>query len=116
MKIIIIYINFVCIALIYFRLNNLESLSIEIEEKVSKALAKISRLSDQNEDLEKKLNVALSKNSDNEEIIESMKEKYKALKIASAIAGSDHKSIGETKIEINSLIREVDYCISQLSD
>tara|TARA_B100000427_G_scaffold111306_1_gene92300 strand:- start:12 stop:305 length:294 start_codon:yes stop_codon:yes gene_type:complete len=97
-------------------LNNLESLSIEIEEKVSKALAKISRLSDQNEDLEKKLNVALSKNSDNEEIIESMKEKYKALKIASAIAGSDHKSIGETKIEINSLIREVDYCISQLSD
>ena len=116
MKIIIIYINFVCIALIYFKLNNLESLSIEIEEKVSKALAKISRLSDQNEDLEKKLNLALSKNLDNEEIIESMKEKYKALKIASAIAGSDQKSIGETKIEINSLIREVDYCISQLSD
>ena len=97
-------------------MNNLESLSIEIEEKVSKALAKISRLSDQNEDLEKKLNLALSKNLDNEEIIESMKEKYKALKIASAIAGSDQKSIGETKIEINSLIREVDYCISQLSD
>jgi len=97
-------------------LNNLESLSIEIEEKVSKALAKISRLSDQNKDLEKKLNIALSKNSDNEEIIESMKDKYKALKIASAIAGSDHKSIEETKIEINSLIREVDYCISQLSD
>ena len=116
MKIIIIYINFVCIALIYVKLNNLESLSIEIEEKVSKALAKISRLSDQNEDLEKKLNLALSKNLDNEEIIESMKEKYKALKIASAIAGSDQKSIGETKIEINSLIREVDYCISQLSD
>ena len=97
-------------------MNNLESLSIEIEEKVSKALAKISRLSDQNEDLEKKLNIALSKNSDNEEIIESMKDKYKALKIASAIAGSDNKSIEETKIEINSLIREVDYCISQLSD
>ena len=97
-------------------MNNLESLSIEIEEKVSKALAKISRLSDQNKDLEKKLNIALSKNSDNEEIIESMKDKYKALKIASAIAGSDHKSIEETKIEINSLIREVDYCISQLSD
>ncbi len=116
MKIIIIYINFVCIALIYFKLNNLESLSIEIEEKVSKALAKISRLADQNEDLEEKLNVALAKNSDNEEIIESMKEKYKALKIASTITGSDNKSVEETKNEINSLIREVDHCISQLSD
>tara|TARA_X000000368_G_C22916474_1_gene661024 strand:+ start:23 stop:316 length:294 start_codon:yes stop_codon:yes gene_type:complete len=97
-------------------LNNLESLSSEIQEKVGKALAKISRLADQNEDLEKKLNVAIAKNLDNEEIIESMKEKYKALKIASAITGSDSKSIEETKIEINSLIREVDYCISQLSD
>jgi len=97
-------------------LNNLESLSSEIQEKVGKALAKISRLADQNEDLEKKLNVAITKNLDNEEIIESMKEKHKALKIASAITGSDSKSIEETKIEINSLIREVDYCISQLSD
>ena len=97
-------------------MNNLESLSSKIEEKVGKALAKISRLADQNEDLEKKLNIALAKNLDNEEIVESMKEKYKALKIASAITGSDNKSIEETKIEINSLIREVDYCISQLSD
>ena len=97
-------------------MNNLESLSSEIQEKVGKALAKISRLADQNEDLEKKLNVAIAKNLDNEEIIESMKEKYKALKIASAITGSDSKSIEETKIEINSLIGEVDYCISQLSD
>ena len=97
-------------------MNNLESLSSEIQEKVGKALAKISRLADQNEDLEKKLNVAIAKNLDNEEIIESMKEKYKALKIASAITGSDSKSIEETKIEINSLIREIDYCISQLSD
>ena len=97
-------------------MNNLESLSSKIEEKVGKALAKISRLADQNENLEKKLNIALAKNLDNEEIVESMKEKYKALKIASAITGSDSKSIEETKIEINSLIREVDYCISQLSD
>ena len=97
-------------------MNNLESLSSKIEEKVGKALAKISRLADQNEDLEKKLNIALAKNLDNEEIVESMKEKYKSLKIASAITGSDNKSIEETKIEINSLIREIDYCISQLSD
>ena len=97
-------------------MNNLESLSSKIEEKVGKALAKISRLADQNENLEKKLNIALAKNLDNEEIVESMKEKYKALKIASAITGSDSKSIEETKIEINSLIREIDYCISQLSD
>ena len=85
-------------------MNNLESLSSKIEEKVGKALAKISRLADQNEDLEKKLNIALAKNLDNEEIVESMKEKYKALKIASAITGSDNKSIEETKIENNNYL------------
>ena len=74
MKIIIIYINFVCIALIYVKLNNLESLSSKIEEKVGKALAKISRLADQNEDLEKKLNIVI--NSNNLEKIGTENKKY----------------------------------------
>jgi H2-forming N5,N10-methylenetetrahydromethanopterin dehydrogenase-like enzyme len=97
-------------------LNNIESLSSQIEEKITKVLDRLNILVERNGDLEDRLNKALSNNLKYEEVLESMKEKYKALKIANTITGSGNNSIKETKIEINSLIREVDYCISQLSD
>ena len=97
-------------------MNNLESLSSQIEKKITKLLDRLDTLVEKNKDLEDRLNKALNRNVEHEEILESMKDKYKALKIANTIAGSDNNSIKETKIEINSLIREVDYCISQLSD
>ena len=46
---------------------------------------------------------------------DSLDEKFKALKIANTISGSEN-NINETRSEINSLIREIDLCISQLSD
>ena len=47
--------------------------------------------------------------------LESLEEKYKALKIANTISGSDN-NINETRSEINLLIREIDLCISHLSE
>ena len=47
--------------------------------------------------------------------LESLEEKFKALKIANTITGSEN-NINETRSEINSLIREIDLCISQLSE
>ena len=41
--------------------------------------------------------------------------RFKALKIANTISGSEN-NINETRSEIDSLIREIDICISQLSD
>ena len=97
-------------------MNNLESLSSQIEKKITKILDRLEKLVKKNKELEDRLNKALNKNVEHEEILESVKDKYKALKIANTITGSDNNSIKETKVEINSLIREVDYCISQLSD
>tara|TARA_B100000959_G_scaffold40997_1_gene40743 strand:- start:329 stop:622 length:294 start_codon:yes stop_codon:yes gene_type:complete len=97
-------------------LNNLESLSSQIEEKITKVLDRLNTLAKRNEELEDRLNKALNKKLEYEEVLDSMKEKHKALMIANTITGSDNNSIKETRIEINSLIREVDYCISQLSD
>jgi hypothetical protein len=48
-------------------------------------------------------------------IIETCEEKYKSLKIANTILGSNNNT-KDTKLEINSLIREIDYCISQLTE
>ena len=97
-------------------MNNLESLSSQIEKKITKVLDRLDTLVERNKELEDRLNKALNRNLEHEEVLESMKDKYKALKIANTITGSGNNSIKETKIEINSLIREVDYCISQLSD
>jgi hypothetical protein len=47
--------------------------------------------------------------------IEALKAQYETLKVANALLGSEDNK-RETKLKINSLIREIDYCIAQLSD
>lgn len=49
------------------------------------------------------------------EEIESLKARYETLRIANSLLGSDENK-KDTKLKINSLIREIDYCIAQLSD
>ena len=41
--------------------------------------------------------------------------RFKALKIANTMSGNEN-NINETRSEIDSLIKEIDICISQLSD
>ena len=48
------------------------------------------------------------------EIIE-LKESIDKLKMINSLLGSNENK-RETKLKINSLIREIDYCIAQLSD
>ena len=50
-----------------------------------------------------------------DDIISSWEEKYESLKFANSILGSD-ESKREAKLKINTLIREIDHCISQLSE
>ena len=47
--------------------------------------------------------------------IVTVTEKYQILKMASALLGSEDEK-RETKLKINTLIREIDYCIAQLAD
>ena len=50
-----------------------------------------------------------------EDQIKSLKEENKSLKIANNLLGSNEGKT-QTKAKINSLIKEVDYCISQLTE
>jgi hypothetical protein len=59
-------------------------------------------------------NAAQTIQSQSEEI-DALKSQYETLKIANGLLGSDDNK-RETKLKINSLIREIDYCIAQLSD
>jgi replicative DNA helicase len=47
--------------------------------------------------------------------IDTLRKEYEALKIANSLLGSEENK-RDTKLKINSLIREIDYCIAQLSD
>ena len=60
----------------------------------------------------------LKANAINSKHLDSLQEKeddYSTLKFANSILGSD-ESKRETKLKINTLIKEIDDCISKLSD
>jgi len=53
--------------------------------------------------------------SKQQELIDSLEKKYESLRVANTIVGSKEDKHA-TKLKINTLIREIDKCIIQLSD
>jgi chromosome segregation ATPase len=96
-------------------MSNIETIVDSLENRINKVLHKLEVLKQTNAKL--KDDVALSQNklSKQEESISSWEEKYETLKFANSILGSD-ESKKETKLKINALIREIDHCISHLSE
>jgi chromosome segregation ATPase len=86
-----------------------------LENKIEKLFTKITNLEKSNQDLKTELTntASIVQNQSNE--IERLKKEYDTLKIANSLLGSDENQ-RDTKLKINSLIREIDYCIAQLSD
>lgn len=86
-----------------------------LENKVGKLFIKIKSLEKTNQDLKIELTNAAAIIQTQSQEIESLKKQYETLKIANTLLGSDDNK-RDTKLKINSLIREIDYCIAQLSD
>ncbi|WP_233264582.1 hypothetical protein [Flavobacterium sp. I-STPA6A] len=72
-------------------------------------------LKEENQDLKNKLIRSANIIQTQSREIEALKMQYEALKMANSLLGSDENK-RDTKLKINSLIREIDYCIAQLSD
>ena len=86
-----------------------------LENRISKLLHKYDVMKQANESLEQELASVKAEYGKLEENFEASKEQIQSLKAANAMLGStDHKR--ETKLKINSLIREIDQCIVQLSE
>ncbi|MCO4821994.1 MAG: hypothetical protein KC469_08000 [Flavobacteriaceae bacterium] len=96
-------------------MGNFESIVDSLENRISKVLHKTEVLKQANAKLIEELSQTQNKISDQKELINSWEEKYETLKIANSILGSD-ESKKETKLKINALIRDIDHCISQLSE
>jgi chromosome segregation ATPase len=86
-----------------------------LENKVLKIFDKMKILKEENQDLKNKLIRSANIIQTQSREIEALKMQYEALKMANSLLGSDENK-RDTKLKINSLIREIDYCIAQLSD
>ena len=86
-----------------------------LENKIGKLFMKIKSLEKNNQELYTELKNAAVLIQNQSKEIEALKTQLETLKIANALLGSDDNK-RDTKLKINSLIREIDYCIAQLSD
>ncbi len=86
-----------------------------LENRIEKLFSKITTLEKNNALLNQELTetaLVVQKKTDE---INVLKSQYESLKITNSLLGSDDNK-RDTKLKINSLIREIDYCIAQLSD
>ena len=86
-----------------------------LENRLSKLISKMQGLETTIQDLKQELNKANQNIQIQASEMESLKKQYEKLKIANSLLGSDENK-RDTKLKINSLIREIDYCIAQLAD
>ena len=95
-------------------MSELNILILEIEAKLEALINKIDILEQEKIELEKRLALEIDEKKVINENLNQLKLNYDSLKHVNSLLGSEqHKR--ETKLNINSLIREIDHCISQLS-
>jgi chromosome segregation ATPase len=86
-----------------------------LENKIEKLFTRMASLEKINQDLKNELTNTTTIIQNQSREIDTLKKEYEALKIANSLLGSEENK-RDTKLKINSLIREIDYCIAQLSD
>lgn len=86
-----------------------------LENKISKLLHKLEVLNKANIELEKELRTIKSSQENASKTVSEWEEKYNSLKLANSMLGSNTNKT-EAKLKINTLIRELDHCIAQLSE
>lgn len=96
-------------------MNDLFETVSSLEKKLSKLLNHYNDLQQYNSRLIKQNSELIKKINDQDQQFSVLEKKYDSLRVANAMVGSkEDKHI--TKLKINTLIREIDKCIVQLSD
>ncbi len=96
-------------------MSNIEEIVNALDGKIFKLLNKLESLEQNNQEL--MLKVADLEKINQKQFQESkiLKSNFDSIKITNSLLGSDEYK-RDTKLKINSLIRDIDYCIAQLSD
>ncbi|MBT8316628.1 MAG: hypothetical protein HKP59_03305 [Lutibacter sp.] len=96
-------------------MNQITGIVNLVEDKLKTLLENYIFLKEENELLHNKVIVLENQIAKEKQFNNEIEKQYQTLKIAKTIEGSKENS-RETKLKINALIREVDNCISQLSE
>lgn len=96
-------------------MSGLSEIVDSLESKLEKLGQRIEELRSQNRELENEVARSVSAANRQSEEIALLQQQNESLRMANSLLGSDENK-RETKLKINSLIREIDYCIAQLSD
>lgn len=86
-----------------------------LENKVLRLLKKLDEVNEMNALLSERLAISETNNEDLQQAVKDWEEKYNSLKIANSMLGSIQDK-NEAKLKINTLIREIEHCIGQLSE
>ncbi|WP_445722113.1 hypothetical protein [Flavobacterium sp.] len=96
-------------------MNGLSELIDSLEIKFFKLNQKLIKLERRNTELLEKIKESEDIQTRQSNEIATLKSQLDDLKMVNSLLGSEENK-RETKLKINSLIREIDYCIAQLSD
>ncbi|MGB5698466.1 hypothetical protein [Muriicola sp.] len=86
-----------------------------LENKISKLLHKLELLNQAKGKLEDELERLKADQEITKNSVLEWEEKYESLKLANTMLGSETNKT-EAKLKINTLIREIDHCITQLAE
>ncbi|AIG29943.1 hypothetical protein SL053_000565 [Flavobacterium psychrophilum] len=96
-------------------MSDIREIIDSLEIRFEKFLKKMEDLEDANRILSMKLDESERFILNQNQEIKTIKANFDSIKITNSLLGSDEYK-RDTKLKINSLIREIDYCIAQLSD
>lgn len=95
-------------------MSELNQIIDSIEVKFTKLMQKLDTLEASNNDLKTRLSKTEQILEQKTKDLEVLQTKNESLKLANTLLGSNENK-RDTKLKINSLIREIDQCIVQLS-
>ena len=86
-----------------------------LEDKLSKLIIRYEDLETSNAEIASELTILRNKLAQKNEEMLLLQKSIENLQMTNSLLGSDTFK-RDTKLKINTLIREIDYCITQLSD
>lgn len=95
-------------------MEKLSEITAAVETKLTKLIQHLDTVVKENEVLKNEILQQQTQQNELQNQYTDLKQKYDQLKIANALLGSeDFKK--DTKLKINSIVREIDHCITQLT-
>ena len=96
-------------------MSEIEAVLETLESKILTLFDKLNDLEQKNKILKNELSISIKSGQQAVAALELLNKDFENLKVTNSLLGSnDYKR--DTKLKINSLVREIDYCIAQLAD